>query len=90
MSEETKEEGRVANVKGISRNKNPYKARDGYGLSLDWDMGWLMQTQHWAGRPESMCKGERCTAVRGEPNSKHSLECHKEHRLAVDRHFQIF
>lgn len=90
MSKEAKEEGRIANVKGISRNKNPYKARDGDGKELDWDTGWLMQTQHWTGKPEKTCTSEGCKAVRGEPDSEHSETCHKEHTANVDSCFSVF
>ena len=90
MSDKTKEEGRIANCKGISRNKNPYMSWEDTGKAVEWDLGWLMQTQNWAGKPKSMCKGANCTAVHREPDSEHSKECRKEHTLVVDKHFSVF
>lgn len=87
---DAKKEGRIANVKGVPRNKNPYKAWDGEGKYLDWDTGWLMQTQSWAGKPVEICKGEGCTAERGDADNMHSKACHKEHDFNVDRCFSIF
>ena len=90
MIDITKEEGRVANCKGIARDKNPYKGISGKGMQLGWDTGWLLQTQHWAGKPESLCKGDNCTAARGELDSEHSKECLEEHARVVDKHFSVF
>ena len=81
MDTDTKDEGRAANIRGISRKKNPYVSRKDTGKAVLWDTGWLMQTQHGAGKPDSMCKGKNCTAMCGVG---HSSECEKEHKDTVN------
>lgn len=89
MVNEIKEDGRAANIRGVSRNSNPYTSFEDTGKAVDWDLGWLQQTQHWAGRPKKMCKGKNCTAMRGVG---HSEECIKERddcANGIMPHFEI-
>lgn len=82
MDKDIKDEGRAANICGCSRISNPYTSFDDTEKAVLWDIGWLMQTQHWAGKPDNMCKGKNCTAVRGDDD--HSSECEKEHEDTVN------